>query len=428
MLGPLHGRANILKRLGPEANDALDEFLNLALDYEARETPSLQGFVNWLRAAQSEVRRDMELARDEVRVMTVHGAKGLEANTVFLADTTSKPTGKQDPRLLPLGQGEIVWAKGQKEDVGAMTEARDQSQQEARDEYRRLLYVAMTRAAERLIVCGAKGANKIPEGCWYELVSEALTDDCVTEPADDRDGDVLRYRKGETPPAVPTKQDEAGATPVIVLPAWLTQNAPLEEAAERTVTPSAVMEDELPPAASRGAGLALLRGSLVHRLMQSLPDIPLEQRRKAADDYLSRAGDKLPAEERTALASQVLRVLEDARFAHLFGPGSRAEVPIVGRLQATAKRLRVSGQVDRLVVTPSSVLIGDFKTNRPAPRSLAEVPKPYIRQLALYRAVLSQLYPDKAIRAALIWTETIDFMELSVETLDRALAQITSAR
>ena len=103
-------------------------------------------------------------------------------------------------------------------------------------------------------------------------------------------------------------------------------------------------------------------------------------------------------------------------------------MPIVGRLQATAKRLRVSGQVDRFVVTPSSVLIGDFKTNRPAPRSLAEVPKPYIRQLALYRAVLSQLYPDKAIRAALIWTETIDFMELSVETLDRALAQITSAR
>ena len=119
----------------------------------------------------------MELARDEVRVMTVHGAKGLEANTVILADTIGKPTGKQDPRLLPLATAaRIVWAKGQKEDIGPMTEARASAQQDARNEYRRLLYVAMTRAAERLIVCGAKGANKIPDGCWYQLVDDALSE------------------------------------------------------------------------------------------------------------------------------------------------------------------------------------------------------------------------------------------------------------
>ena len=150
----------ILARLGPEANDALDEFLNLALDYESRQTPSLQGFVAWLRAAQSEVRRDMEMARDEVRVMTVHGAKGLEANTVFLADTTTPPGGPRDPRLLALGNNEIVWVTARGNDADAMATARAQTQTEARDEYRRLLYVAMTRAAERLVVCGAKGANK----------------------------------------------------------------------------------------------------------------------------------------------------------------------------------------------------------------------------------------------------------------------------
>src|SRR5450756_993349 len=110
VLGPLRGRAKFLARLGPEANDALDEFLNLALDYETRQTPSLQGFLAWLRAAKSEVKRDMEMMRDEVRVMTVHGAKGLEANTVILADTTTPPTGPRDPRLLALQNGALVWA------------------------------------------------------------------------------------------------------------------------------------------------------------------------------------------------------------------------------------------------------------------------------------------------------------------------------
>ena len=167
VLGPLRGRRRFLARLGPEANDALDEFLNLALDYETRETPSLQGFVAWLRAAQSEVKRDMEMVRDEVRVMTVHGAKGLEASTVILADTTTPPSGPRDPRLLALANGPLVWATARGEDVGAMSDARGKAQQDARDEYRRLLYVAMTRAKERLVIAGTQGRNKIPDGCWY---------------------------------------------------------------------------------------------------------------------------------------------------------------------------------------------------------------------------------------------------------------------
>ena len=191
VLGPKRGRAKFLARLGPEANDALDEFLNLALDYETRETPSLQGFLAWLRAAQSEVKRDMEMVRDEVRVMTVHGAKGLEADTVILADTTTPPTGPRDPRLLTLANGPLVWATARTEDVGAMSDARAQAQQEARDEYRRLLYVAMTRAKERLVIAGTQGRNKIPDGCWYRLVEDALKGDCVAEPADDGDGEVL---------------------------------------------------------------------------------------------------------------------------------------------------------------------------------------------------------------------------------------------
>jgi ATP-dependent helicase/nuclease subunit A len=156
--------------------------------------------------------------------------------------------------------------------------------------------------------------------------------------------------------------------------------------------------------------------------------MPAERRMKAAQDYLGRAGAKLQAEERVKIAEQVMLLLEDSRFTELYGPGSRAEVPIVGRLMLGGQPVRVSGQVDRLAVTQGSVLIGDFKTNRPAPRRPQDVPGLYVRQLALYRAVLMRLYPDRPIRAALIWTEVPDLMELSADLLDQALAQVTSAR
>ena len=427
VLGGGRGRARILARLGPEANDALDEFLNLALDYEQRETPSLQGFLAWLRRAESEVRRDMELARDEVRVMTVHGAKGLEANTVILADTTTDPKGSHPPKLLPLESGSVVWAKRKQDDTDAIAAARTRLEDAARDEYRRLLYVAMTRAAERLIVCGTKSDRKIPDGCWYQLVRDALEGECVSEPADDGVGDVLRYRKGEAESLRAAEGDEPSSEPVTV-PAWLTRDAPQEKPAARTITPSSTEEDAVRRAPAPASAQALLRGSLTHRLMQSLPDIPAERRRAAAEAFLARAGNALPPEERATIAGQVLHLVAHADFRALYAPGSRAEVPIVGRLVlANGAAVRVSGQVDRLVVTADAVLIADFKTNRPAPRRIEDVPKPYLRQIALYRALLARLYPDRPVRAALVWTEVPDLMEISSAALDAALAQVKPA-
>ena len=425
VLGGWRGRARILARLGPEANDALDEFLNLALDYEQRETPSLQGFLAWLRRAQSEVRRDMELARDEVRVMTVHGAKGLEANTVILADTTTDPKGSHPPKLLPLSSGAVVWAKRKQDDTDAVTEARTHIDEAARDEYRRLLYVAMTRAAERLIVCGTQGDRKIPDGCWYQLVRDALEGECVSEPADDGAGEVLRYRKGEPEPARAGESDRP--VPAVTIPDWLTCDAPKERPVARTITPSSVEEEVVRRAPAPASAQALLRGSLTHRLMQSLPDIPAERRRAAVGEFLARSADELPPDECATIAAQVLRLVEHADFGALYAPGSRAEVPIVGRLTLNGGEVRVSGQVDRLVVTADEVLIADFKTNRPPPRRIEDVPKPYIRQLALYRALLARLYPHRAIRAALIWTEVPDLMEISASALDAALAQVKPA-
>jgi ATP-dependent helicase/nuclease subunit A len=211
------------------------------------------------------------------------------------------------------------------------------------------------------------------------------------------------------------------------LPAWLTRNATPEIAATRTITPSSVEEDAARPAASGGASAALLRGSLVHRLMQSLPDIPAERRAKAAEDYLARAGDKLAADERAAMIEQVMLVLEHPHFHELYTPGGRAEVPIVGRLEIGGHTVRVSGQIDRLAVTPQAVLIADYKTNRPPPRRIDDVPRAYVRQLAFYRAVLARLYPGRLVRAALVWTEVPDLMELSAEEMDRALMQVNPA-
>src|SRR6185503_16133540 len=201
ILGADKGRARFYARLGAEAADALDEFLEHALGYERREAPTLQGFVAWLRAGDTQVKRDMDIARDEVRVMTVHGAKGLEAPIVILADTTTPPKGPKEPRLLTLpvahaapGTAErIVWAGRKVDDVAPVAAARAAATGAAENEYRRLLYVAMTRAADRLVIAGARGINRAPEGCWYQLVEAALKPD-ATE-TEDREGTVLRWRR-----------------------------------------------------------------------------------------------------------------------------------------------------------------------------------------------------------------------------------------
>jgi ATP-dependent helicase/nuclease subunit A len=285
----------------------------------------------------------------------------------------------------------------------------------------------MTRAAERLVVCGTRGKNKIPDGCWYQLVDDALRPTSVGDKADDGGGEILRFRKQNTEPAEPQKNILPAAIKPTTAPAWLTSDVSNATSAMSTITPSNAEEDDARVPASGGRGAALLRGSLVHRLMQSLPDIPAANRRKAADDYLARAGAKLDTAERIKLAEQVMLVLQDPHFYELYGAGSRAEVPIVGRLQFGDKTARVSGQIDRLAVTQGSVLIADFKTNRPAPRRIEDVPLAYVTQLALYRTVLKNLYPGKTVRAALLWIEVPDLMELSAEALDAALARVTSA-
>jgi ATP-dependent helicase/nuclease subunit A len=440
LLGAEHGRKRFLERLGHEANDALDEFLNLALDYERRETPSLQGFTAFLRAAQSDVKRDMEIVRDEVRVMTVHGAKGLEAPIVILADTTTPPQGWHPPALLPLPAenaapgtpDRLVWAGGKSGDTGAMSGAREATRRDAENEYRRLLYVAMTRAIDRLVICGIDPSRKRPEGCWYDLVNAAIRPLAVEEPADHGEAKVWRYRKQQDTAVRqrPTPQD-AEAPNASAPPPWLAAQAKPDTDRPRPIKPSDVSPDAPAPLRRGDAearARAMERGSLVHRLLQSLPDVPMERRAETGRAFLRRGSraQRLNDAEREAIMREVLALLDDATFAPLFAPGSRAEVPLVGTL---GTRPVPGGVVDRLVVTDREVLIADYKTNRPAPFDLAELQAAhpsYISQLAVYRALLQRLYPGRTIRAALVWTDGPSLMEIPAEALDFALASLTS--
>jgi ATP-dependent helicase/nuclease subunit A len=440
LLGGDGGRKRILKRLGHEANDALDEFLELALGYERKAPASLQGFMAWLRAADLEVKRDMEISRDEVRVMTVHGAKGLEAPVVFLVDTTSSPSDTQRLKLIHLPQGNaqphtpgvVVWAGRKADDPAAVAAARVAMLAETEDEYRRLLYVAMTRAADRLIVggCMPGNMNTVRKFSWYDLIAKGLANSGLQlQEIDAPDGVVKRYSRLEDAGAPADTVPAPVTFAAVELPAWLRAPAPAEPPADNLLRPSDPAVGDIHRVRTGESiqlrARAMQRGTAVHRLLQSLPDVPAEGRRDAASRYLARNTGGWSDGDREALIDGVQALIADARFAAVFGAGSRAEVGIAGRLQRPGRpQAVVSGQIDRLVVTKDAVLIVDFKTNHAPPGLPAEAPVGYVRQLALYRAVLQKLYPQLPVRAALLWTETPELMEISAPALDAQLATI----
>src|SRR2546421_330384 len=435
LLGADGGRARILRRLGHEANDALDEFLELALNYERKAPASLQGFMAWLRAADTQTKRDMEISRDEVRVMSVPGAQGLEASVVFLVDTTSSPSDTQRPKLIHLPEGVVVWAGKKADDPAAVAAARIAMLAETEDEYRRLLYVAMTRAADRLIVggCMPGNMNSVRKNSWYDLLVKGLRNSGLDEQTiEAAEGPIKRYSNGEHVDALDIAAAARPAPAAIDLPSWLKTSAPAEAAGENVLRPSdpAGHENRRAPGGQpiQMRARALQRGTLVHRLLQSLPDVPAARRREAALNYLARHAQDWTDAERESLILGLLGLIGDGRFAPVFAAGSRAEASIAGRLQRPGRPpALISGQIDRLVVTPHEVLIVDYKTKSAPPCLPAEAPLGYIRQLALYRAVLEKLYPRLPVRAALLWTERPELMEIPGPLLDAQLTSIISA-
>ena len=416
------GRARLLARLGPEANDPIDEFLGLALAFERLHPPGLQGFLHWFEAGESEIKRDMEQGRDEVRIMTIHGAKGLQAPIVILPDTCSLPKDRihlfwHDDALYPLP----IWAPRTGDAAGPVAAWRDARRALELQEYRRLLYVALTRAEDRLYIGGWLGKKNLPEDCWYrhiERAFNALPDVQVTQTPK---GPVRSFTTRQTKTSEPDKAMPATAPAPAPPPDWARMPVPAEAVAPAPLRPSDSGEDE-PPADSplrQTSAERRRRGTLVHRLLEVLPGRSPADRAALARRIVAREAPELGDDEAAALIDETLSVLDNPEFAAVFGPGSRAEVPVTGQLGGRP----VSGQIDRLVVTPKTVLIVDYKTNRSPPGCALEVPAIYLTQMAIYRALIQGVYPDRMVRGALLWTETLTLMALDDDLLNRHLPQ-----
>jgi ATP-dependent helicase/nuclease subunit A len=422
ILGAQGGRRMLLERLGLEAADPVQEFLALALSYEREHVPSLQGFLRWLAAGDTEVKRDFGAKqRDEVRILTVHGAKGLEAPVVFLPDTMQLPN-LPDTLLWTEREGLPLWCPRADLAVPFYTSEKQALRERHLQEYRRLLYVALSRAQDRLYICGWQMREAPKEDSWHALCRTGLIEIATPFPFDtaaliDADGwcgQGLRLTSSQTVPPV-RERPAAAVAAAGPLPDWVHRPPPAEPDPPRPLAPSRLSGAEPPalsPLAVQGRN-RFKRGLLVHRLLQALPELPIEEREIAARRFLALPTHGLLPEEQVEIRRQILAVLDHPDFAALFGPGSQAEVPLIGLIGEYA----LSGQIDRLVVADDRVLIVDYKSLRPPPATEHDVAPIYLRQLAAYEAALERIYPDREIRCALLWTEGPQLMPISPEIL-----------
>jgi ATP-dependent helicase/nuclease subunit A len=408
----------LLQRLGHEAGDAIEEFLSLSLSYEAANTPSLEGFLHWVERGGAEIKRDMERGRDEVRVMTVHGAKGLEANIVILPDTTSLPEAPSLKGHLLYTDDGVLYPLADELAPPAVKAAKSAAQARALEEHRRLLYVALTRAKDQIYVCGFEGKMGVRPASWYALAQQAAQKIGKELVRGDATISVVGAPADEAVPAAPprpTKRED--------LPDWLQRKGPRDAPVPRLIRPFDAAGVEEPAVFSPLAGnQRFRRGLLVHALLARLPEIGAADRAAAAQKFLN--AQKLAADEIAKLIAETLGVLDDPVFAAAFAPGSRGEVAIVADLPELGRGARVNGRIDRLAEKADEILVVDFKTNRPPPQRESDVPALYRTQMALYRAAVEKIFPGKRVVCGLIWTDGPTLMKLSNGLLDAELGHI----
>ena len=432
-LGPLGGRARVFARLGPEAAEPVDELLNAALTYAGRHPPSLQGFLHWLRRSGAEVKREPEAAGNQVRIMTVHGAKGLQAPLVIVPDTSALP--KEDGSIVwaedsLTARPVPLWAPRKEFRCSALDRLRTAGRQQQMEEHNRLLYVALTRAEDRLLVCGWQNRHAVREDCWHSMIMRGFeAAGAERERFGPWAGEVLRLGSPQSIPAetrtASPRVDQTEALPAWIgsAPGWMPTPPPEEPARPVPLAPSRPEGVELGPvpaadsplAERDGGGHRFRRGQLIHSLLQHLPSVALAARRDASVRFLDRPGHGLPPGEAERIANEVMAVMAHPDLWPLFGPDSRAEVPLTGVVGNAV----VGGLVDRLVVLPDRVLVADFKTNRRTPARVRNTPVMYLRQMASYRAVLRAVFPGRAVRCALVWTREARVAMLPDEMLDR---------
>jgi ATP-dependent helicase/nuclease subunit A len=421
------GRTALLERLGEEVDDAIDVFLGQCLLYERSHVPSLDGFLHWFAQGDVDVKRDAEGAGDKVRIMTIHGSKGLQAPVVYLPDLVGLP--KTKDRMIEVEQASTgprikipIFRRSSAQDVGPVGAAMELQKAADYNEYKRLLYVAMTRAEDHLICCGFKNAKpktsekpapKDNRKDAYTLIEEAFERMAALDnsPLETLDGIGQRYSQAQSAPLPAEMVGPARAPALAAKPSWLSQPAPAEATPPRPLQPSDT--GLAPPALFDGEHDKDLtpaqRGTLVHALLEHLPAIPSQAREEKARAFLKASMPAATQDIRDALLRQSLETLSLAPLAPLFASGSRAEVPLVARLGD----FMVSGQIDRLAIEGERVLFADYKTTASPPTSAADIAPAYLRQMALYHASLAQMFPGKEILGALVWTVTgrVDWLE-----------------
>ena len=417
----ISARRAIMGRLGKDAFDPLDEFLNQARAFEHNETPSLQHFIRIQKSQSTAIKRehdpDKTSQTGEVRIITVHGSKGLQAPIVILPDTLSGPNSgpsKPEKRLLWPNQSNLdipLWSPRKDMDYTAYQDAMAVLDERLNEEHRRLLYVAMTRAEDRLYIGGALGKRKKAESIqpdsWYALIQNGLK---TISGHEKTPSGGLKITNPQTKDADKNKNQKTQQDCDDDIPAWLTQSVPDEPPQPRIFRPSHIADTALSPLEQEGTH-RFVRGNLTHKLLQVLPNTPKDNWHNAISKFLERYGNTLAEDIREDIANETLNVLENPDFAPLFEKGSMAEVPITGYLQ---DRGLISGQIDRLRITEHSVLFIDYKTNRPPPKDASSIPAAYNEQMATYAGLLKQLYPDKAIKGALLWTDGPFLMPLDL--------------
>jgi ATP-dependent helicase/nuclease subunit A len=418
--GPLQGRRRLLERLGPEARDPIEELLAAALEFETASAPSLQRFLDWFGRGDVEIVRDPSTPLDAVRVMTVHGSKGLQAPIVILADACVDPNrspGKAAELALDDGTPPIPVFRPRKDEITEPLK----SQIEARDlldrqEHWRLLYVALTRAEERLYIGGVLGPadrKGPPRESWYAALQssfEGLAGEWEDDPHWGRarsfgDAPVPARAKGTMP-----------AAKRLDLPQWLHRPAPVEARPPRPLAPSSLGDDDVPnPPPTPAMRAAADRGRLLHQLFERLPAVEAGERERLAQAWLEHSAGITDPALRNALVADACAIISDPAFADLFGPDALAEAPIAA---VTTDGSVVTGTVDRLLVADGRVQVVDFKTGRAVPETEAEIPTPHLRQMAAYAAALEIIFPGRVIEASLLYTSGPTLHALPPELLE----------
>ncbi len=401
------GLKALQRRLGQACLDPISEFINTALGAQKNHAPTLHDFLHWFTADDIEIKRTQDAAQNVVRIMTVHGAKGLQAPIVILPDTVSTPeSGSKtaDKRFLwpdKTGQALPLFCPRSADECTQYTTAMDTVKSREMAEYSRLLYVAMTRAEDRLYVTGAQKSKAPSESCWYETIKRAVAG--MNDVESINNGGLRLY----TPPTREGdrshKDTHLDAKNIAPLPDWAyiphTKNS-IKTQLKSFINP---YDEGLEDRSNRA------RGTLIHKLLEIIPALTPQERTPAITAYLTRRAADLTSTEHGDIAAHVLRILDNPAYVQFFTPNSRAEVPIT---YINDNGVHTQGTIDRLVVENDAVWILDYKTERTPPKNVDNIPHHYRDQVMRYKAAIMQVYPNHAVKAAILWTQTLTLMEI----------------